>query len=158
MYKSSQERVLVIAEEPLNLDCDTTNYWNGTFRFTWLPSYNNPMVITFQRKNQRVTATAKFIELKRPEDYDQVINVRTDSIELELRHWHQFTKSELDAALFWFLPENCIIPKNDGAAWIFEAVTPRKSKTVVVQSPRKDSSFYNLGLFLTNFFEVKELY
>ena len=160
-YQDRFQEFFDSVDEPIQLQCDTSGFWNGIYRFTWLPSFDNPIIVTIKRENQEVIAIGKFIVLQRPEDYSKISNIRTDTVRLEWRHWLDFTTSELDAALFWFLPENSINPKTDGAAWLIEAVTPqgnKGSKKVYLHSPRKNSSIYNVGLYLTRLFDFEELY
>ena len=147
-------------DEPLQIQCDTSEFWNGMYRFTWLPSFDNPIIITIKRENREVIAIGKFIVLERPEDYINIVDIRTDTVRLEWRHWLDFTTSKLDAALFWFLPENSINPRTDGSSWLIEASTPPGNKgrnKVYLDSPPKNSSIYNVGLYLTRLFGFEDL-
>ncbi len=160
-YQDRFQKFFDSVDESTQLQCDTSSFWNEIYRFTWLPSFDNPIVVTIKRENQEVIAIGKFIELKRPEDYSDISNIQIDTVRLEWKHWLDFTTSELDAALYWFLPENSIIPSTDGAVWLIEAVTPqgnKGSKKVYLKSPRKNSSIYNVGLYLTRLFGFEELY
>ncbi|MEM9833110.1 MAG: hypothetical protein AAF944_20920 [Bacteroidota bacterium] len=126
--------------------------------FTWLPSFDNPIVVAITRENKSVIAVGKFVYLGMSEDYSSILNMQVDTVNLEWKDWLDFTRIQLDAALFWYLPENSIDLKTDGAGWLIEAVTPKGSKKVYLHSPRKNSSMYNAGLYLTSLFGFEELY
>ncbi len=157
-YKEDQVKLFSVTNDLIAISCDTSSSWNGVYRFTWLPSFDNPIIITLKKEGGVTIAIAKFIELQSPEDYLNPVNVRVDTVELQREQWIDFTKTILDEALFWFLPENCINPQSDGAGWIIEAVNPNQRNTIVIQSPKKGSSVYNIGLYMTKLFQFEELY
>lgn len=157
-FEQEQQELFEAIDEPENLEIDTSNSSNEIFRFTWLPSFNNPVIFTLKRENEKITAIGKFIYLDKPENYGNIDSIKVDTIKLNFRQWYDFREKVVRDSYFWFLPKNCILPLSDGAAWIYEARKAEKSNKVILQSPNKNSSIAEIGYFIANIFNFENLY
>jgi|GEM_PF-5232269 len=157
-YKKMFSEFFETMSEPNSINYDTSLYINATYRFTWLPSFHNPISITITGNGRDITAIGKFYCLDRPGDFQNLQSINVDTIQISWHVWLDFQKIKLEESLYWFLPENCISPKLDGAAWLIEGESQMGSKKVYLQSPRKNSSIYNIGLFFTSLFGYTDLY
>lgn len=153
------EEFFEIMNEPKVLSCDSTHGANGTIRFTWLPSFDNPISITIYGKGRDVYAVGKFYDLEKPTIYSSLKSIRVDTLKISFGEWREFRDNQLHGeAFFWFLPEDCINPVSDGASWLIEGVTRERSNKVHLMSPREESSIFKACLYLTSLFGFTELY
>jgi hypothetical protein len=103
------------------------------YRFTWLRSFHNPIVIRFEKHNETYTLYTK--ELLDNEGYmpnEIKVNAKVEMASLE---WQNF-KSKIDDLDFWNVIPNDPDPKpNDGAEWILEGVSKNKYHFIARTSP-----------------------
>lgn len=118
------------------------------YRFTWLRSFDNPMVIRFEKWNNTYTLYTK--ELLNNKGYipqEIKVNAKREMTSLEWRD----LKSKIEDLDFWNVIPNDPDPKpNDGAEWILEGVSKSKYHFIARTSPQdkkyKDCCKYLLSL------------
>lgn len=114
-------RVLTDFKEP-NL---TANFYTDVYRFTWLRSFHNPIVIRFEKSDNTFTLTTKeLIDFRGYKPQEITVN-RTK--ELSGYEWTTL-EDKLKKLNFWVLKSNETNPdeSTDGALWILEGVTGDK--------------------------------
>jgi hypothetical protein len=99
----------------------TYNGDDEIYRFTWLRSFHNPVIIRFVKHDNAYTLYTK--ELLDNDGYiPQEIKVNA-KVEMTSLDWQNF-KSKIDDLDFWNIVSNDTEPRpNDGAEWILEGVT-----------------------------------
>ena len=151
-YRMAFEKFFDFVNEPCELS-NLDSRSSGIYRFTYLPSFDIPMTITLVRQQRKVFAVRKQLKLKSRIDYSNA-QLSIDTVSLELRGWQLFSHQCIDASMFWYLNENSIDQKLDGARWLIEGLTFQGRKKVYLHSPVKNSSIYSVGLFLSSLFGV----
>ncbi len=128
-----------------------------TYRFTWLRTFHNPVVIRIEKDENNYTLTYKVCD--RAGGY-QAGNIKTDkTIEINSTAWNVFIQ-KIEAFKFW----NCtqygrLTMGTDGSEWILEGSKPTKYKVLTEWSPNsglyREACLYLLSL---TGLDIKEIY
>lgn len=88
------------------------------FRFTWLRSFNNPIVIGLENKNDSITLYWKMCDGSGGYEPGQIIEDKKK--QLSINEWYRFIE-KVESINFWKMPttENSILG-TDGAQWVLE--------------------------------------
>ena len=115
------------------------------YRFTWLRSFNNPVVIKFERHNSDYILTTKEIvdyQGYRPDEF-----IHNDKATFSLFQW-TILEATVERSGFWNMQAKNPEPAaHDGAEWILEANVIGKYHCVERQSPQ-DKTFRDCCLYL----------
>ena len=106
---------------------DTLKTEKEIYRFLWLRTFHNPIVIRIEKNNNEIT-----LYWKRSDGeggYEPGKIVESKSLKLTKKHWRKFKKL-LNNSNFWENPsikiDQDIIPANDGAQWVLEGIKNNK--------------------------------
>ena len=114
------------------------------FRFTWLRTFHNPVMVRIEKGNNGVFLYWKVTDGKGGYDPGKImVNEKRKIINPE---WEQFI-SLVDSAKFWKMTRSGIVGM-DGSEWILEGIDPTRYYVTSAWSPNKTSSFYKVGDFL----------
>lgn len=106
-----------------------------TYRFLWLRSFDNPIVVRIWRSESNVyLVTRQLDEDGGPNPGKLVVN-RISSLSKE---WDEFTK-HLERSVYWTLPTDIGDIGNDGAQWVLEGARAGHYHVVDRWSPITDN-------------------
>jgi uncharacterized protein YneR len=143
--------------------CKTSNIQKESFRFTWLRTFDNPIVVTLKKTGNKIQLyavrldgaggydpgkiTERRNEVITPKEYDEFSKIIEES-----NFWTR--KSEYQ--IFQEAVENSgeVIVTTDGAQWIFEGSNYYKVHSFDRTSPNEDA-IYKIGIFLLEKSKVK---
>lgn len=122
-------------------------------RFVYLPTFNNPICVRVEKKNNEYLLTVKRTNGQGGYESGRLVYQRKKKItetqwnELmekvkSSNEWEVFYKEELFGGL-------------DGSQWIFEHLSPQGYKIRDVWSPSSSDEFYTLGMYLFNLAGIK---
>tara|TARA_B110000285_G_C14789291_1_gene452252 strand:+ start:56 stop:637 length:582 start_codon:yes stop_codon:yes gene_type:complete len=102
---------------------DTLKTKKEIYRFLWLRTFHNPIVIRIEKNNKETTLFWK--RSNGEGGYDAGKIVENKSIKLTQKEWSEF-KELLNNSKFWKNPsiknDRNIIPATDGAQWVLEGI------------------------------------
>ncbi|MBK5295920.1 MAG: hypothetical protein JJE40_02110 [Vicinamibacteria bacterium] len=107
---------------------------DSIYRFTWLRSFHQPMVVQVSRTGEEVRITG--VELDGKGGYEPGAVVTTVNRRLSVRQWTTLT-SGLARAAFWGMRTEGKSEGEDGARWILEARHGNSYHVVNRWSPRE---------------------
>jgi len=125
---------------------------NEIFRFVYLPTFNSPICIRVEKKNNEYILTSKrtngqggykagwLVRKNKKKITETQWNELMKKVN-SINDWEVYYKEEIDGGL-------------DGSQWIFEYLNPEGYKIRDVWSPSDE--FYHLGIFLFNLAGIKE--
>ena len=129
------------------------NYEFETYRFTWLRTFNNPISIRVEKRNNNYLMFVK--RTNGAGGYDPGNLVQNDTIKLTKKQWYEII-SKLKNINFWALPtmdeNNGLV--EDGATWIFEAKKGDKYHVVYKDMP-EGTEFQELCILLLKMSNLK---
>jgi hypothetical protein len=106
------------------------------YRFTWLRSFNFPVVFRFQKQGFNFILTTKVLR-ERYDEYPDELETN-DAVSVSFFKWYRF-KGKLAEADFWKLDLNDKTARpNDGSVWIVEGVKDGKYHMVERWAPGPD--------------------
>ncbi|WP_445711876.1 hypothetical protein [Flavobacterium sp.] len=117
------------------------NYDSGKeiYRFTWLRSFHNPIVIRIEIASNKKTIFWK--ELKINKEY-KPIKIITDTYKpLDNEKWTEL-ENLLKKENFWEIYPNINVLGNDGSFWVLEGTKDKKYKAVAFWSPKRNKIEY----------------
>jgi hypothetical protein len=111
----------------------TYNGDDEIYRFTWLRSFHNPVIIRFEKHKTNYTLYTK--ELIDNEGYIPQEIKKNTKLEMTLSEWENF-KNKASNLNFWSMLPNDPNPRPmDGAEWILEGVSKNKYHFIARTSP-----------------------
>jgi hypothetical protein len=108
---------------------------NETYRFLWLRSFDNPIVVRIHRSKSSIYLVTKQLDGDGGHHPGKLIANRTRS--LSSAEWDEFTK-QLEQSSYWTLPADIGDIGNDGAQWILEGAKDGRYHVVDRWSPKDD--------------------
>jgi hypothetical protein len=124
---------------------------NETFRFTWLRSFDEPIIIGINKSEKKYILYWK--KLKFNENYEPIELILDESKSITKNDWNNF-KTLVEKADFWNMEIGRYSMDNDGSEWILEGVNSKKYKVVSVFYPEK-GNFYNACDYLISLTNLK---
>lgn len=143
-YESSigwYSKFLFAAKEPLLFNRKITG---KTYRFTWLRSFDPPIVIRIESDEVKHKITWKVLSGKGGYEPGE-LTVQSERY-LTDKEWSRFMNL-ISLAKFWEMPSGKGLGQMDGAEWIMEGVNSEQYKVVSKWSPEK-GNFYNACRYL----------
>ncbi|CAL2101779.1 conserved protein of unknown function [Tenacibaculum sp. 190130A14a] len=136
-------------EEPILFDNSSIT---NSFRFTWLRTFHNPIIVRLDNKNGQIFLTWKVCDgAGGYEPGKVIINVQK---ELPLEKWTEFQKI-ISSINFWDTPTILDeFPGHDGSQWILEGVTEKQYHVVDRWTPR-GTAYAKCCDFLLNLTDLK---
>ncbi|MEE4196267.1 MAG: hypothetical protein V2I54_01370 [Bacteroidales bacterium] len=132
---------LYAMKEPLLFN---KNLNKEVYRFTWLRTFDNPVVIRIENIGEKYKLTWKLCD--GAGGYTPG-NLKIDkSVEINPEKWEMF-KSKLDELDYWNMSLGRMSFGTDGSEWILEGVNKEKYKVVTVWTPSK-GKFYDACNYL----------
>lgn len=117
--KVNAEFLIVLKENKI----DTLNTEKEIYRFLWLRTFHNPIVISIEKNDKEIKLFWKRSNAEG--GYEDGKIVENKSIELSRKQWNEF-KSLLKKSNFWKNPsiknDRDIIQAKDGAQWVLEGI------------------------------------
>ena len=118
-----------------------------TYRFLWLRSFDNPIVVRIWRSESNVNLVTK--QLDGDGGHHPGKLVVTKARTLSNKEWGEFTKY-LEQSSYWTLPTDIGDIGNDGAQWVLEGARENRYHVVDRWSPKngsyREACFYLLEL------------
>jgi hypothetical protein len=119
------------------------------YRFIWLRTFDNPLIVRIERKADRYKLTCKIGNGSA--GYEPKGLKKTKTITISKADWDYFSKL-LNQAGFDTIPNRYYFPKTDGASWILEHRTGFAYKGHETNDPKED--FEVCCLYLLELAEV----
>ena len=107
-----------------------------TYRFLWLRSFDNPIVVRIWRSESKVYLVTKQLDGDGGHHPGKLVVNSTRS--LSSKEWDEFTK-HLEKSSYWTLPTDIGDIGNDGAQWVLEGARDGRYHVVDRWSPKDDS-------------------
>jgi hypothetical protein len=122
------------------------------YRFTWLRTFDNPIMIRMEKKNDSINLIYKITSgAGGYEPGEIVIDKKKKLLTVE---WNQFLKL-VDSCKFWStLPCEVLIGGNDGSQWILEGATNNYYQVMDKWSPR-EGAYYDCCNYLIELTDLK---
>ncbi|MEI7597660.1 MAG: hypothetical protein WCK02_18075 [Bacteroidota bacterium] len=141
-------RFLYAMQEPLLYNRQLSKI---VYRFTWLRTFDNPVVIRIERDTSGVILYWKVTDGQGGySPGDIVINNKRN---LTLLEWDRLI-SMVDLANYWQMRRIDSFG-TDGSEWILEGVELTRYYVTSAWSPDENSDFYKIGDFLLNLTDLK---
>lgn len=143
--------------------CKTADSDNEYFRFTWLRTFDNPIVITLKKTGNKIQLYAVRLDGAGGYDPGKIIEIRNEAITLteydefsKLIEFSNFWTRKSEYQIFQEAVENSgeVIVTTDGAQWIFEGANHYKVHSFDRTSPNEDA-IYKIGIFLLEKSKIK---
>lgn len=123
------------------------------YRFTWLRSFDNPIVIRIEITSNEKTIFWKELELDK--EYKPIKIIRNENKPLNDQKWNEL-KSLLQKENFWDIYPNINVPGNDGSFWVLEGTKNKKYKAVAFWAPKRDKiEYFNLCKYILSLTDLK---
>lgn len=132
---------LFAMKEPLLFN---ENLNKEVYRFTWLRTFHNPVVVRIERMEDKYLLTWKLCD--GAGGYEPGNLTTNESKEINHETWGIF-KSKLDALNYWNMSLGRMPIGTDGSEWILEGVDNEKYKVVTVWTPSQ-GKFYDACNYL----------
>ena len=147
-YLTWYSRFLYAMKEPLlfNHQLDKEVY-----RFTWLRTFENPIMIRIEKDKNVVFLRWKMTDGKGGYEPGQII-IDEGRI-ITIPEWGKFIKL-VNSAKFWKSQRSGAFG-TDGSEWILEGVEPTRYYVTSVWLPHKQSDFYKIGALLLELTDLK---
>ena len=123
------------------------------FRFTWLRTFHNPVVIRIQKNENQYQLIWKVCDGAGGYDPGNLVVDKKRIIREE--EWNEFQEI-IDSIDFWNLPTNeREILGTDGSQWILEGAVQGKYHVIDRWTPHENSPAYQLGNYLISISSLK---
>jgi len=121
------------------------------FRFTWLRTFNEPVVIRIEKKSNQISINWKGTDGEGGYEPGNLITDMSKSI--SIKEWEKFTDliKKID---FWNMKRRGQFG-TDGSEWILEGVNKTNYHVVSVWTPRVKSEFYKVCNYLIELTDLK---
>ncbi|WP_299890930.1 hypothetical protein [uncultured Lacinutrix sp.] len=124
---------------------------NAIFRFTWLRSFDEPIVIRITETEQKYHLNWK--KLKLNENHKPIEIILDESKSITKNEWESFNEL-VRKADFWNMRLGRYSIDTDGSEWILEGVNSENYRVVSVFYPEK-GDFYNACNYLISLTNLK---
>ena len=124
---------------------------NEIFRFTWLRSFHEPVVIRISETEQKYKLNWKTLKLD--ENYKPIEIIINESKNITKKEWENFNEL-VKKADFWNMEFGRYSMDTDGSEWILEGVNSENYRAVSVFYPEK-GDFYNACDYLISLTNLK---
>ncbi|GEO11104.1 hypothetical protein SAE01_36000 [Segetibacter aerophilus] len=123
------------------------------YRFTWLRTFNHPVVIRLEKQGDIVRLFSKVSDGAGGYEpgkiiFDTTVNLTSKQIDT--------INSRLDTAKFWLLQTEANNNNgNDGSEWIIEVYKDKHYHMAVRWTPDKGTAFRSIGEYLLSILQIK---
>ena len=125
---------------------------NETYRFTWLRSFNEPIMIRIQKVNSNFTVTVK--QLSGRGGYQSGHIIMNKTFKIKKSEWNEL-QTKLKQINFSQLKSENEWRGFDGAEWILEGVTKYDYHYTIRWFPGKTSSYAKCCLYFLKLSRIK---
>jgi hypothetical protein len=122
----------------------------SVYRFLWLRSYMNPILITIEKNHKRYLLTSKEIQKTTGSNSKNAVVIQRKKISKV--EWKEFLL-KIEKSDFWNMERSGKLGL-DGSNWVLEGAEPSKYHVVDDWSPGK-GAFYDACMYLINLSELK---
>ena len=145
---------LYALNEPLLYNKLTTK---ETYRFTWLRTFHNPVVIRIEKSNNNYMLYWKVCN--GAGGYSPGKLKKNKQKKISLDDWNGFNNL-LDSIDYWNIKKTGALIFCDGARWILEGSTRDKYYVIDIQSPNEANAYYKVCDYLIQLtgLKIKEKY
>ena len=139
---------LYAMKEPLLFN---KNLNKEVYRFTWLRTFDNPVVIRIENIGNKYKLIWKLTD--GAGGYEPGNLIINKSSEIKPEEWEMF-KSKLDSLDYWNMNLGRLTLGDDGSEWILEGVNKDKYNVVTVWSPSK-GKYYEVCNYLLSLTDLE---
>ena len=123
-------------KEPLLYNCDEEK---EIYRFTWLKSFDNPIVIRIEISSNKKTIFWKELEIDK--EYKPTKIIIDENKPLSNQKWNELNRL-IQKTNFWEIYPNINAPGFDGSFWVLEGTKEGKYKAVAYWVPKRKQIEY----------------